>query len=140
MNKIKLFIDHDGTITHFDKTLRMWKYKDGLQEFLNFIIEYFDVYWCSFCEHEEIISELRNMGVEDRVLERIDYFEYDLSYEKAKSIIEITEEFIFIDDDSWDKERKFINRNGLQKNFIKAYSKDVKDLYRILEILKDKIL
>jgi len=24
MDKIKLFLDHDGTITHFDKTHRMW--------------------------------------------------------------------------------------------------------------------
>lgn len=139
MNKLKLFIDHDGTITYFNKTLGIWKYKDGLKEFLNFIIEYFDVYWCSGCEYEEIISGLKNMGIEESVLDRINYFDYDLSYVKAKSIIETTKEFIFIDDDSWDNERKFIKKKGLKKNFIKANSNEAKDLYMIIEILKDRL-
>jgi len=139
MNKIKLFIDHDGTITYFDRILGMWKYKDGLKEFINFIIEFFDVYWCSGREHEEIISGLKKMGVDDSVIDRIPYFEYNICYVKAKSIVEITKEFIFIDDDNSNEECKFIRKKGLKNNFIKAHLKEASDLYRIMEILKEKI-
>jgi hypothetical protein len=106
---------------------------------LNFITDNFDVYWCSQCEHHAILESLRKIGVEERVLKKIKYFDCDLPGEKAKSIFNETKDFIFIDDDGWDEEAKYMKRKGLEHNFIKAKSREVNDLKRIENILKFRI-
>jgi len=139
MTKKKLFIDHDGTLTYYDKLLGIWKYKDGLSKFLEFANEKFEVYWCSGCKHTEIITELKKAGIEDSTINKINYFQYNPSYVKARSIIEFTKEFIFIDDDGYGDEYKYLKKNKFKDNFIKASPTDKLDLERITKVLNLKI-
>lgn len=142
-DKKKLYLDYDGTLTYSkrgaDGRLEE-KYKKDLIEFINFIYNNFEVIWCSGCAHYAIIHSLLEQQIDKEILNKIPYFEYGFYGPKSKSILNVTRDFIFIDDDCAGEEEQYLRRKGLEKNFIKANPHQENDLRRVMEILKKRYL
>lgn len=51
-DKPYLFLDFDFTCTY------MYGVKDGIKEFLEFCVDNFRVYWCSYADYSHLVSEL----------------------------------------------------------------------------------
>ena len=128
-----LFLDFDFTCTFMDGV------KEGLCEFLEFCVDNFKVYWCSYAEYLHIVEELEGI-ISDDLLQNIIYkkVESNSKVEFIYSIIGDDINFIYIDDDICSLDLSLLNSSNLLNNYIKAVN-DRYDLIRIREELEKRI-
>ena len=132
-NKPYLFLDFDFTCTY------MHGVKEGLCEFLEFCVDNFKVYWCSYADYSHIVEEL-NGNISNDLLEKIIYKEVE-SNSKAEfiySIIGDSINFIYIDDDICSLDLSLLKSSNILNNYIKAVNNRY-DLIRIREELEKKM-
>lgn len=132
-NKPYLFLDFDFTCTYMDGV------KEGLSDFLEFCVDNFKVYWCSYADYTHIVEELEGSIPVD-LLQKIIYkkVESNSKVEFIYSIIGDSINFIYIDDDICSLDLSLLNSSNLLNNYIKAVN-DKYDLIRIREELEKRI-
>ena len=132
-NKKYLFLDFDDTCTY------MHGIKEGLSEFIEFCLENFKVYWCSYADYSHIVEELDGSIPAD-LLNRIIYKKVQ-SNSKVEFIYNImgdSIDFVYIDDDICSHDLSLLKSSNLFNNYIQA-TKNKYDLITIREELEKKI-
>lgn len=125
-SKPYLFLDFDLTCTYSDGL------KYYLNEFLQFCVNNFKVYWCSYATQQHIMFEL-NGNVNEEYLTKIIYSEVksNSKLEYIFSIIEDSDYFVYVDDDISVHDLLTLNNINLSNNYIKAFNYKY-DLYSIM--------
>lgn len=139
-----IFLDFDDTITCiecepiWDEDLGLFihkqKVKNNINNFLKFLTDNFNVIWCSFNLHRNILKRLDGL-VDKDILNKIPYFDcckYSFS-NKVVEINEVSNDYIFIDDSYIDVEQEIIPSDCY---FIQASETDVDDLFKIEEEIR----
>ena len=128
-----LFLDFDFTCTY------MYGVEDDLSEFLDFCVNKFKVYWCSFAEYSHIVNELKG-NVSDTLLHKILYkkIEGKSKLEFIYSIVGNSNAFLYIDDDVNYLDFRLLKDAGLSNNYIKAINNKY-DLKRIRKELDERL-
>ena len=142
-----IFLDFDDTITCiecepvWDEDLGLWCHKQMLKNnvnnFLKFLTDNFNVFWCSFNSNKNIRERLKDV-VDKDILNKIPYFnccKYGFS-NKVAEINEISKNYIFIDDSFCSEEQKLIPENCL---FVQACETDMEDLVKIETEIREKL-
>lgn len=129
-----LFLDFDFTCTYMNGV------KDGLSEFLEFCLENFNVYWCSYADYSHILDELED-NISNDLLYKIIYKEVEgkSKIEFIYNIIGDSKNFVYIDDDISALDYSMLENAKLLNNFIKAVNNKY-DLKRIREELENMII
>lgn len=132
-DKPYLFLDFDFTCTY------MYGVKEGLSEFLEFCVEKFNVYWCSYAEYLHIVNELEG-NVSDTLLNKIIYkkVEGKSKLEFIYSIVGNSNDFVYIDDDVSYIDFRLLENSKLLNNYIKAINNKY-DLKRIRKELDERL-
>lgn len=129
-----LFLDFDFTCTYMNGV------KDNLYEFLEFCVNNFKVYWCSYADYSHIKSELGE-SIDSNLLNKIIYKEVE-SNSKVEFIYYIIEDdkyFIYIDDDVSTLDQRLLQEAGLLEQLIIAKNNKT-DIIRLRKILEEKLI
>jgi len=128
-----LFLDFDFTCTYMNGV------KDGLGKFLEFCLENFNVYWCSYADYFHILDELED-NISNDLLYKIIYKEVEgkSKVEFIYNIIGDSKNFVYIDDDISEVDYSMLESAKLLNNFIKAVN-NKHDLKRIREELEKRL-
>lgn len=129
-----LFLDFDFTCTYMNGV------KDNLYEFLEFCVNNFKVYWCSYADYSHIKSELGE-SIDSNLLNKIIYKEVE-SNSKVEFIYYIIEDdkyFIYIDDDVSTLDQRLLQEAGLLEQLIIAKNNKT-DIKRLRKILEEKLI
>ena len=128
-----LFLDFDFTCTY------MYGVKDNLSEFLEFCVNNFNVYWCSYADYDHIKTELGD-SIDSDLLNKIIYNEVEgkSKIEFIYYIIEDYKFFIYIDDDVSILDYNLLEEAGLLDQLIIAKN-NKNDIKRLRNILEEKL-
>lgn len=132
----RIYLDYDGALTYDSAKGHITRHKEGLKDFLEFLISNFEVLWCSTLEVWYIKGRLLSQGIDENILSRIGSFPVDSAKIKISQILEADRDFILIDVDSDKSEENYFKQNLPEAIFIKANSKDSGDLRKIKEVLE----
>ena len=116
----------------------MHEIKEGLSGFIEFCLENFKVYWCSYADYSHIVEELDGSMPAD-LLNRIIYkkVESNSKVEFIYSIVGESVDFVYIDDDICSLDLSLLKSSNILNNYIKA-TRNRYDLITIREELEKK--
>lgn len=135
----RVYLDYVGALTYDTTRGYTTRHKEGLKDFLEFLVSNFEVLWCSTLEELYIKGRLLSQGIDESILSRIGSFSIDATRIKTSQILEADRNFILIDADANKSEENYFKQNLPEAIFIKTDNKDSGDLKRIREVLEKYI-